>query len=263
MTRIVRFVFASALACFLFAGIGQAQDRSELKLTKEQVINNLTMQGIALSPAVVAFLPNGSFIPDGEKVSLSVVAGQDRPDVRRLLIVAKRQGALFPMVFEKKVEGLKQFHAVKVWSAGSGVLSGGNYDVDVFVNTEDNRYLESVRTRFSYGFIQNGADEDGMRVAEFKTYFVGNGWYANLKGHDIGLKALVVVTFFGLTIPLEINPVVDGNHDADAFFELPFGISQPFGDTTQYCDLVVQRIDGSRSESVTKHRYVRLRTKSE
>lgn len=266
MTRFVRMLVLALLCSVFVFGTSQAQDTlatDSVDAVKKDLIQKLTAQGIALSPVVVAFLPNGPFVPEGEKASLSIVAGQNRPDVRRLLIVVKRQGALFPMVFDKQIEGLSQFQAVKIWSAGSSVLSSGNYDVNIFINRDDNSYIESIRTRFSYGFVQNGADEDGMTVAEFKTYFVGNGWYASIKGHDLGLKALVVVTFFGLTIPFEINPVVDGNHDAEAFFELPFGISQPFGDTTQYCDLVVQRLDGVRSESVTRHRYVRLRTKVE
>ncbi len=230
---------------------------------KQQVVANLASQGIVLNPAVVAYFPSGSYVSDRGTVLLAVVAGQKRPDVRKVTAIIRRQGSTYPnaIVVQKSFSGgLSQFSPEGLWSGDGSVLSSGNYDVDIISATEDGQYLESVHTRFYFGFITGGNDRDGMRVDEFKTQWTGSGWYATLKGHDLGLRTLVMVTYRALTVPFEVNPVIDQDGNAEAGFFLPFTIVPPSLDITELCNLTVQNLNGPRFESVTRREFVRLRS---
>lgn len=234
-----------------------------VETTKQQLAASLASQGIVLNPAVVAYFPSGSYVSDRGMVLLAVVAGQNRPDVRKVTAIIRKQGSTYPnaIVVQKSFSlGLFQFSPEGLWSGDGSVLSSGNYDVDVISATEDGRYLESVHTRFYFGFITGGNDRDGMRVDEFKTQWTGSAWYATLKGRNLGLRTLVMVSFNHITIPFEVNPVVDQNGNAEASFFLPFTIVPPAFDVTEICDLTVQNLDGLRFESVTRREYVRLRS---
>lgn len=228
---------------------------------KQELLANIASANITLDPAVVALLPAGEFVQEKEVAKISVVAGLARPDVRRLVLVLKREGTTYPYVTDVTLptSGMKQFEPVEVFA--DTLLGTGNYTAWIFSLREDRSYIESVRTRLYSGLIEHADDENGMRLSQFTTTFTGVGWYATMKGHDLGLRSLVVITYFGLIVPFRVYPVVSGNGDAEANFELPMSVSQPFSDITLRCDVTIQNLDGFTFESVTRRQFAWLRTR--
>lgn len=255
---------ASSTLNQFFVGSGKVMNDSSTPQVADAAKPALSMtvsQNITLNPAVVAYFPSGSYVSNRDTVLLAVVSGQNRPDVRKITVVIRYQGSLTPVVVQKSLtNGLYQFSPQGVWSSAGTTLASGNYDVDVISATEDGRYLESTHTRFYFGFIRGGNNLNGMRITEFKARWIGNGWFATLKGRGLGLRTLVMVTYFDSTVPFEVNPVVDQNGDAEAGFFLPFSFSPPILDLTQLCNITVQNLDDLRFESLTLKEYLPLRS---